>query len=186
MTPLDTLFELYVAEGDQDYIGEPISQLEHMQQAACLARRAAASDALVLGAFFHDVGHLAVPDDAPHMDGLGVLNHERLGAQLLRSCGLGGAVAELVELHVQAKRYLCFARPAYRERLSEASRGTLAFQGGAMSAEEAAAFESHPRFTDLLRLRAWDEAAKEPGGAGLPLHTLRELAEDYRRRHGAH
>lgn len=129
MATLDALFEIYTAAGDQDYIGEPISQLEHMQQAAWLARRAGASDALVLGAFFHDLGHLAAPEDAPRMDALGVLEHERIGAELLRACGLGGAVAELVELHVQAKRYLCFARPTYEARLSEASRGTLEFQG---------------------------------------------------------
>ena len=182
---LESLFEIYAQEGQQDYIGEPVSQLEHMQQAAWLARRAGASDALVLGAFFHDIGHLAAPAGAPRMDHLGVLEHERLGADLLRACGLGGEVAELVELHVQAKRYLCFARPGYADRLSEASLGTLAFQGGVMDHEEAAAFEQHPRFRDILRLRAWDEAAKVEGGEGLSLDVLRELAEDYRRDYGA-
>lgn len=183
---LDSLFKIYLTSGNQDYIGEPVSQLEHMQQAAWLARRAGASDALVLGAFFHDIGHLAAPDDAPRMDALGVLEHERVGADLLRDSGLGGAVADLVELHVQAKRYLCFARPAYAAALSEASRGTLAFQGGPMTGPEAAAFESHPCFADTLKLRAWDEAAKEKGGQGLSLDTLRELAETYRREHGSH
>ena len=40
MKPLEDLFELYDRAGDADYIGEPISQLEHMQQAAWLAQQA--------------------------------------------------------------------------------------------------------------------------------------------------
>lgn len=55
-----------------------------------------------------------------------------------------------------------------------------------MKAEEASAFEAHPRFEDILRLRAWDEAAKVEGGEGLDLDTVRALAETYRRQHGAH
>jgi predicted HD phosphohydrolase len=62
---------------------------------------------------------------------------------------------------VQAKRYLAAKKPAYHERLSEASRGTLRFQGGPMSAAEVAAFEADPLFAAKVRLRSWDEAAKE-------------------------
>ena len=40
-----------------------------------------------------------------------------------------------------AKRYLCFAEEGYFDTLSEGSVATLAFQGGAMSQEEAHIFE---------------------------------------------
>ncbi|MEE2750149.1 MAG: HDIG domain-containing metalloprotein [Myxococcota bacterium] len=179
--PLDSLFLVYEKAGEADYIGEPVSQLEHMQQAAWLARQAGADEELILGAFFHDIGHLVAPAGAPQMEGLGVLNHEQLGAQRLRDCGFPDRVADLVGLHVQAKRYLCFSRPGYAEKLSDASRGTLAFQGGVMSAQEAKRFEQHPLFGDILRLRAWDEAAKVENGQGMDLGELRRMAEKCRR-----
>jgi len=177
---LDSLFSVYEEAGHADYIGECVSQLEHMQQAAWLARHAGADDALILGAFFHDIGHLVASAGAPQMEGLGVLEHERVGAQYLRDCGFSGRIADLVELHVQAKRYLCFSRPGYAQKLSSASLGTLAFQGGAMSAEEARQFELHPLFADILRLRAWDEAAKVKNGDGMDLVELRTLAQKCR------
>jgi predicted HD phosphohydrolase len=38
-------------------------------------------------------------------------------------------VAHLVEGHVLAKRYLCFARPEYYDQLSGSSKATLVYQG---------------------------------------------------------
>ena len=120
---LDSLFAVYQEAGHADYIGECVSQREHMQQAAWLARKAGADDALILGAFFHDIGHLVAPESAPQMEGLGVLDHELIGAQRLREWGFPDRVADLVELHVQAKRYLCFSKPGYAQTLSQASLG---------------------------------------------------------------
>ena len=177
--PLDTLFGYYRDHGQSDYIGEPISQLQHAQQAAYLAQCAGASEPVILGAFFHDIGHLCASPDTPQMDGLGVLNHEGIGAQTMRAHGLGGLVANLVELHVQAKRYLCWHRPSYREKLSVASQGTLEFQGGAMTDEEAWAFQEHPLFKEILRLRAWDEGAKVKDGPGMELQEVWDMAERY-------
>jgi phosphonate degradation associated HDIG domain protein len=181
MCLLDALFDIYRNTGDSNYIGEPISQVEHAQQAAWLAERAGSRPGLILAAFFHDIGHLCAPKSASQMDGLGVLDHERIGADRLRASGLGGELADLVELHVQAKRYLCCRTESYFEQLSEASRGTLNFQGGPMSGSEAEQFESHPLFRDVLRLRTWDEKAKRVDGEGLSLETLREMAECYQR-----
>ena len=78
-------------------------------------------------------------------------------------CGFGERVAQLVEGHVAAKRYLTFKQPAYHQRLSAASKATLGYQGGPMSAEEAREFEANPLFSRILELRTWDEAAKVPG-----------------------
>jgi gamma-butyrobetaine dioxygenase len=78
---------------------------------------------------------------------------------------------------VAAKRYLVATRPEYRERLSEASTKTLALQGGAMSDEEAQAFAASPYFRDLLRLRSWDEAAKDPAAVVPGLDTYRDRIE---------
>ena len=179
MSPQDELLAPYLEGGDGDYIGEPISQLEHARQAALLAKKAGASDAVVLGAFFHDIGHLCAESHVDRMDGLGVMEHERIGADFLRSRGLSGPPADLVALHVQAKRYLCHTRPVYAAGLSAASSRTLDFQGGPMDAAEARGFERHPLFSEVLRLRAWDEAAKVVDGEGMDIDSLRDMIRRY-------
>ncbi len=177
---LEELFGLYHTQGHADYIGEPVSQLEHMWQAAALAEAAGADEEVVLAAFFHDLGHLcAVAADLPSMDGFGAINHEKLGADYLRARGFSARVARLVESHVQAKRYLTYKYPSYRQQLSAASQATLAFQGGVMSAAEAAAFEQDPDRDQILQLRQWDEQAKE---AHRPVGSLAHL-QDLARRH---
>ena len=70
------------------------------------------------------------------MAGLGVLDHEKIAAKHLLMWGFSEKVATLVSNHVEAKRYLSAQNPNYYQKLSEASRGTLEFQGGPMSKEE--------------------------------------------------
>lgn len=168
------ILSLYHQFGDDDYIGEPVSQLEHMDQCATLAKMEGYDDEVVLAAFFHDIGHFCehiMPVE--HMDGFGIVDHEKLGADFLRQQGFSERMASLVENHVQAKRYLTWRYPEYFEKLSEASRKTLEFQGGRMSKVEAMKFEADPLFDLHIKLRRWDEAAKE---MNQPLNNL----EDYR------
>jgi 2-amino-1-hydroxyethylphosphonate dioxygenase (glycine-forming) len=165
------VFGLYERFGASDYIGEPVSQLEHMSQAAELAMAEGCGDEVVLAAFFHDIGHLCA-EGAQHMGGYGVVSHERLGADYLREAGFSERLARLVEYHVQAKRYLTLREPGYYQRLSEASRRTLAYQGGVMTEAEAQAFERDPLCALSLRMRQWDELAKE---VAVPVVNLGEL-----------
>jgi len=169
------VFGLYERFGDSDYIGEPVSQLEHMSQAAQRAMAEGFDDEVVLAAFFHDIGHICA-QDAENMGGFGVVSHERLGADYLRRAGFSERLARLVEYHVQAKRYLTFKEPGYYERLSQASRRTLEYQGGVMSAEEARAFEQDPLCAVSLRLRHWDEQAKELWVPVMDLQVLKDKA----------
>ncbi len=147
-------------QAGSDYIGEPVSQLEHALLTARQAELAGASETLVLAALLHDIGHWCQPN-AMQMDTLGTLNHERLGASYVRKIGLDEKIAVLVELHVDAKRYMAAKNPRYRDRLSAASTRTLIHQGGPMSPEEMLSFEEHPLSSQALQLRAWDESAKE-------------------------
>lgn len=161
-TIVNEVFALYEKHGGEDYIGEPVSQLEHMSQAAALAAEEGFEDEVVLAAFFHDIGHLCVSSDvAESMDGYGNVDHERLGADYLRERGFSERLAALVESHVTAKRYLTYKFPEYYNQLSEASKATLEFQGGRMIADEAAAFERNPDADLFVRLRYWDDRAKE-------------------------
>ncbi len=158
---IDEIFELYERYGQADYIGEPVSQIEHMSQSAQLAIDGGYDDEVILAAFFHDIGHICVQATAEQtMSGYGVKSHEKIGADFLRAKGLPERVAKLVENHVQAKRYLTYKFPPYFENLSEASKKTLEFQGGVMNKQEAEAFEADPLFELSILLRKWDEEAK--------------------------
>jgi len=172
----DFILDLYEQFGGDDYIGEPVSQVEHMCQCALLAEQEGYGDEVILAAFFHDIGHLCehiMPVE--QMDGYGVVDHEKLGAGFLLSYGFSENIASLVRNHVQAKRYLTHRYESYYNQLSEASKKTLEFQGGRMSAAEAESFEADPLFDLHIRLRRWDEKAKLEDQPLPPLEKYREM-----------
>ena len=174
---VNEVFSLYEKYGDEDYIGEPVSQLEHMSQAAALAGEEGYDDEVILAAFFHDIGHLcADAGEAESMDGMGNVDHEKLGADYLLERGFSERLANLVQGHVIAKRYLTYKYPEYYNKLSLASKGTLEFQGGVMSSDEAAEFELNPDAELIIRLRYWDDMAKEMNIAVNNLAQLKSLA----------
>jgi len=170
---VDRIFELYSRFGAANYIGEPISQIEHMAQAAELAMLEGYDDEVVLAAFFHDIGHLCVTKtDDSDLNGLGIVKHEKIGADFLRGLGFPERIAILVESHVEAKRYLCWHDPEYFHKLSDASKRPLALQGGFMNEDEAIAFESNPLAELMIKMREWDDLAKE---VNIPLIDLQIL-----------
>lgn len=161
---METIEAIFARSGQDEYYGEPITQLEHALQCAQLAEHAGADTETIAAALLHDIGHLLPPEFAGgYMDGYGTVDHERLGADFLRERGFSEKVAQLIEHHVNAKRYLVYKKPEYFARLSEASLKTLEFQGGPMTADEATAFEKNPYFREILQVRGWDEQAKIPG-----------------------
>lgn len=156
---MEDVLELYERRSATQYLGEPVSVLAHSLQCAALAERAGAPDALVGAALLHDVGHLlhdAGEDCAER--GLDA-EHESLGAHWLARF-FGPELVEPVRLHVDAKRYLCGARPAYRAALSAASIRSLALQGGPFAGAELESYLARPGAEAALRLRAWDDQAK--------------------------
>ncbi|MGY3055115.1 phosphonate degradation associated HDIG domain protein [Pedobacter sp. UYEF25] len=169
---VNEIFALYKLHGNEDYIGEPVSQLEHMSQAAALAAAEGNDDEVVLAAFFHDIGHLCVTETTGSMDGMGNVDHEQLGADYLLERCFSDRIAKLVQGHVIAKRYLTYKNPDYFEKLSMASKATLNFQGGPMSAAEAAAFDLDADAALMIRMRYWDDEAKTQN---LPIDNLMHL-----------
>ena len=166
---VDHLLEL-LESAHGEYFGEPVTQLEHALQCAQLARAAGADDEFVAAALLHDIGHLIADGDE-----IGAPHHDEIGADFLRELGCGERIADLVAGHVPAKRYLTAVKPEYYSQLSEVSKQTLTRQGGPMSPKEVSEFAKDPRHMDKLRLRAWDECAKEPAAQVPELDTYREL-----------
>jgi len=159
---IDEIIQVFETRGDEAYFGEPVSQKEHALQAAHFAEKEGASDALVVAALLHDVGHLihGLGEDAADR-GLDA-RHEDAGHEWL--AGLyGPEVTEPIRLHVAAKRYLCAVDRGYLERLSPASVQSLELQGGPFDAGEVREFEAHPQYREAVRLRMWDDLAKVPG-----------------------
>ena len=155
----ERLVALYEVLGDGRY-DEAVSQTEHAAQAAALAQAEGASNALVVAALLHDIGHLlgGRTESSPDRD----LRHEEVAARFLGRW-FGPAVVEPIRHHVAAKRYLCAVEAHYRAALSPASVASLELQGGAMSLVEAEEFELLSAASDAARLRRWDDLAKEPG-----------------------
>lgn len=171
---LDSIFGLYEINGSNEYVGEPVSILEHSFQTAQLAENEGFDEDVVLAAFLHDIGHFL--PNKNEMNGLGHVSHEVVGANFLYKNGFSNRVALLVRNHVEAKRYLTFKYPAYFEKLSEASRKTLEFQGGKMTEEEAQSFEKSPMFELYLKMRTWDDKAKEVDWDKPSLEKYKEIA----------
>jgi [1-hydroxy-2-(trimethylamino)ethyl]phosphonate dioxygenase len=165
------ILALYGARGSGAYFGERVSMTEHGLQAGYFAQLQGAPSSLVVAALLHDVGHLLeqVPDDIE--DWTSDARHEEIGARWLAQ-HFAPEICEPVRLHVPAKRYLCAVEAGYFGRLSPASVHTLKLQGGPMSAQEVARFESEPFHREAVRVRHWDDQGKV---AGLKTPSLSEF-----------
>ena len=179
--PVRVIADLFAAEGASEYPGEEVTQAQHMLQAAALAAGAGAAPELVAVALLHDVGHFTGAASGRELIRGTGNHHGDLGADWLAQW-FGPGVTEPVRLHVAAKRYLCAVEPGYFGGLSPASMRTLRVQGGPMSPAESAEFEASPWCQPALRLRRWDDAAKEPGAAVPPFGYYQRLLRQLARR----
>lgn len=172
----NNIFSLYDKYGNNQYDGEQVTQLQHMGQSAELAAVKGFDDEVVLAAFLHDIGHICAAEQKQRsMNGFGVLNHELIGAAFLKENGFSERLINLVQNHVNAKRYLTYKDPAYYNQLSLASKETLKHQGGKMDADEAVAFESNPLYKIIIALRLIDEEAKDVNKLFPDLEKYRHL-----------
>ncbi len=172
---VNELFRILAASEDMEYIGEPISQLQHALQAAQCGIDSKFDNEMIIAALLHDIGHLIKSDSAEKHESVGVINHNEQGELYLRTLGFPEKVIALVGGHVKAKRYLVATNPSYAKSLSTASIKTLELQGGPMSAEEVSAFRNHPYFHEMLQIRGWDERAKEVDKVVTQLEDYRSM-----------
>ncbi len=149
LTHLLALSEMPSVECDQ------FTELDHGLQSAALLREEHPGDLeLQVAGLLHDLAH---PWDGP-----GQPRHATMGADAVRGL-LGTRVANLMQAHVPAKRYLVATRPEYFALLSDDSVMTLAAQGGPMDAVEVAEFETDPDHMAMVALRIADDGAKVVG-----------------------
>lgn len=160
---VDTLVKVFEKHGSGRYGAEMVTQLQHALQTAMLAEAASAPQSLIVAALLHDVGHIfedGVSENHGMEGNLDDRHEYRANVWLKRH--FGTEVADPIRLHVQAKRYLCSKDADYVNALSPTSHQSYLDQGGPMSIEEMETFESEPEFQSALKLRRWDDQAKDP------------------------
>lgn len=120
--------------GEQQYSGEPVTQLQHALQTAALG-------------------------ETPSLRGVDDV-HQYRALPFLRGL-FADEVLDAIRLHVNARRCLCATPPGYHASLSADARRGLLLQGGIYTADEASRFMARPGAEGAVKLRLWDELAKD-------------------------
>ena len=143
------------------YIGEKVTIAEHMIQSAMMAEKIKSKDTLICSCLLHDYGHFILDDPDELVREKKDGKHEDVGYEYLKKY-FKEEIVEPIKNHVLAKRYLARDQK-YFNILSPASITSLKLQGGLMSDDEAQTFEKNKYFKDSIKLRRFDEAAKNEG-----------------------
>ena len=184
-TMADRLIEAMTRSAARQYGQERVDELAHALQCAELADVVGADEELVLACLLHDVGRYAVAQEGisdtlertatRSRTGRG---HHEAGADLLAPY-VPERVAFLIRAHAEAKRYLCTTEPGYYDALSPGSKHTLTLQGNLMTPDEVARAAEHPWWSEAIRLRRWDDAAKVVGRSTRELAAWEPLLRKY-------
>jgi predicted HD phosphohydrolase len=155
------------------YIGEDLTMSEHMIQTAMLAEENECSDDLICSCLLHDYGHFVINDPnrlvSDDIDG----RHEAIGANYLNNF-FHLKIIEPILLHVDAKKYLARDKK-YFNNLSDASKISLKLQGGIMNDDDAKQFEQKKNYKNSIKLRRFDEGAKQKNIKIKKIEDYREL-----------
>lgn len=174
---VDNILDVFHQRGHRHY-GEDVSELQHALQSAEFASQFGESEEIILSCLLHDFGHLLHDlGEEIATEGVDAL-HEELGARLLVDL-FPPEIVEPIRLHVAAKRYLCWSDASYTEGLSASSRLSLQLQGGPMTDQEAAEFESLPHYLRAVQVRRYDDMAKVPDMKTAELASYRGLIHKY-------
>lgn len=146
---------------------EAVDELDHALQSAARAVDDGADDELVLAAALHDIAHSPLFEAAAE-------RHDQTAREWLTP-RFGERVGWLAGQHVAAKRYLVATDPTYGAALTPTSLTSLQAQGGA---EVEPALVAHAWWPDALRLRRYDDAAKDPNAdATVTIDDVLAIAE---------
>ena len=159
---INSIIQILLNKGHEQYGTEAVSQLEHALQCATLAKTSNAAPELITASLLHDFGHLVhnLGEDAAER---GIDDRHEYRALGYLQTIFSDAVTEPIRMHVNAKRYLCAENKDYWDSLSPASKTSLELQGSIFTEAEATEFINQPYAEDAVKLRIWDDLAKVEG-----------------------
>ena len=176
MENVKKIINLFNTKGNTEYFGESVSKTEHMIQTAMAAKKNNENDDIIIGCLLHDIGHFL---DNDNMNGLGVIEHGKIGADFLRQLNMSENICRLVEYHVLAKKYLVSKYEDYYNKLSDASKQTLEYQGGKMTLLEMKQFEQMNDYNNILKIRNYDDIGKNTDSIIPNIETFTDLLLNY-------
>ena len=156
------LADIFMRRGSEAYLGEPVTMEQHMLQAAHYALSDGQDEVVVVAALLHDIGHFTSEFGSYSPSDTIDKFHETSGADVLQGL-FPSLVIDCVRYHVAAKRYLCAVDATYFGQLSAASVHSLSLQGGPMCATEVDRFKRQEHLRDIVNVRLYDDAGKDPG-----------------------
>jgi len=169
---------LFESKGEQRLEAASVTLLQHALQTAWLAEKAGARDSLICACLLHDLDHLLEEQDAGTPMEERHACHGQHGASSLTTL-FDAAVTDPIRLHVDAKRYLCYAHPGYLNGLVAGAKRSLERQGGVFTPDQARAFMREPYAIEAVNLRLWDDQAHL---AGVDTPSLAHFAATLRTR----
>lgn len=169
---------LFESKDDQRLEAASVTLLQHALQTAWLAEKAGARDSLICACLLHDLDHLLEEDSAGAPVQKRDNSHGQHGASSLAGL-FDAAVTDPIRLHVDAKRYLCYAHPGYSQGLPADAKRSLERQGGVFTPDQARAFMREPYAIEAVNLRLWDDQARL---AGIGTPSLAHFAATLRTR----
>lgn len=157
------VMNLFSTYGSKCHIGEASSICEHSLKAALAARRANEPIDVQLACLLRDIGYIVAIEAKGnmHMEGCGAKTHERIGAEFLEKLEFSDTIVYLTRQRINALRYNCGKDPVHIDTLSEATKMALYDQGGPMNATECIQAENDPLWDAVLRMRQYDDDAKD-------------------------
>jgi predicted HD phosphohydrolase len=194
--------ELFECVGREIFATPGMSQTDHALHCATRAENAGESSDLIVAALLHDVGHMLMAEsrmDAIPLVELPVMGGEsnqdfggreivaaKRAARKLTLATLQGwlpdnAVAAVRLLH-PAKHYLCAVEDDYWDALTPATQAELLADGGRYDAALVARFRQYPCHAAAVRLRRYDDLAKQNSIAARPLSHFMQYIRQYAQR----
>jgi predicted HD phosphohydrolase len=170
------LTDIFQRRGSEEYLGEPVTMEQHMLQAAHYAAAEGEDDIVIVAALLHDIGHFTSEFGSYSPDDTKDRFHETAGAEALEGL-FPSLVIDCIRYHVAAKRYLCAVDSAYFDKLSAASVHSLSLQGGPMSDAEVEQFKRHEHLNDIVKVRLYDDAGKNPTLEVKPFSYYRPMVQ---------
>ncbi len=152
-------YELY---GNEKYvIQEKITQINHVLQAASIAKLSGAPNSVVVALLFHDIGQVINEENIGEVELLHS-DHAEIGGEWLKNKGFPQNVSDFVSNHALAKVILCQREPAYFASLSRASQISYFYQKHKYEQKKDAllAFNNHPLKEEYLAARKCDDMSK--------------------------